>query len=124
MELIAARSRNLAYRAGAALAVFASFATVWANAAVGMIGSEDNLYNLIFIGVLFVALIGAILARFRPGGMMGAMLAAGLAQLAAGAVGAAADPRGGIFSMGFAGMWLLAAALFRNAARDHAAERS
>ena len=38
-ELIVHRSDSLAYRFGAALAVIASFLTVWVNGAVGMIGS-------------------------------------------------------------------------------------
>lgn len=120
-ELIVRRSSSLAYRGGAALAVIAAFMTIWANAAVGMIGSEDNFYNFVFFGVILIALIGAVVARFRPAGMMRAMLATALAQAAAGAVGFTADPRGAVFSMAFAGLWLLAAAAFGSAARkgDH-----
>jgi hypothetical protein len=43
-------------------------------------------------------------------------VAAGGAQLALGAAGLTADTRGAIMSMLFAGIWLLAAAAFRNAA--------
>jgi len=115
-ELIVRKSNNLAYRCGAALAVVAAFLTIWVNGAVGMIGSEGNPYSLVFGGVLLVALLGAILARFEPAGMARAMVGTGLAQAAASAVGLSTDVRGAVLSMGFAGLWLVAAAFFRNAA--------
>ena len=117
-ELIVRRSTRLAYRLGAGLAVVAAFLTIWVNAAVGMIGSEDNPYNLLFGGVLLVALVGSALARLAPAGMAWAMLVTAVAQAVVGAGGLATDPRGAVLSMGFAGLWLVAAALFRSAARD------
>ena len=63
------------------------FLTVWANLAVGMIGSEANPYNLLFGGVLLLALGGSVAARFRPAGMAKAMVIAALAQAALGAFG-------------------------------------
>jgi hypothetical protein len=114
-ELILRKSRSLGYRCGAALAVLAAFLTIWVNGAVGMIGSEDNPYNLLFLGVLLLALAGAILARFQPAGMARTMAAAGVAQAVLSAMGLATDVRGGIFSMTFALLWLLAAALFKAA---------
>jgi hypothetical protein len=117
-ELIVRMSRNHAYRAGAGFALAAAFLIVWANGALGMIRDEDNPYNLLFGGVILVALAGAVAARFAPAGMARAMAAAGLAHLAVAALGAAADPRGAVFSLAFAAPWLLAAALFRKAARD------
>lgn len=116
-ELIVRKSRSLAYRCGAAFAVVAAFLTIWVNGAVGMIGSEGNPYNLLFGGVLIVALIGAVVARFGPAGMARAMVAAAVAQGAVGAVGLPADLLGALLSMAFAGLWLLAAALFWAAAR-------
>jgi hypothetical protein len=116
-ELIVHKSRNLAYRSGAALAVVAAVLTFWVNGAVGMIGSEANSYNLLFGGVLLIALAGAIGARFQPAGMARAMVVAAIAQATVGAFGLPADRLGGILSMGFAGLWLLSAALFLKAAR-------
>ncbi len=117
-EFIVRKSGSLAYRCGAAIALFAAFLNVWVNAAVGMIGSEDNPYNFVFGGVLLVAFTGVIIARFEPGGMARAMLVTAIAQAVAGAFGLATDMFGGVLSMGFAGLWLLAAALFRFAARE------
>jgi hypothetical protein len=108
---------NIAYRAGIAVALAAIFLLVWVNGAVGMIGSENNPYNLLFIGVIVLALAGAVAARFRAAGMARAMIVAAVAQAAVGAAGISADLRGGILSTAFAGLWLLSAALFRQAAR-------
>jgi hypothetical protein len=118
VELAVRASSSVAWRAGAVVAVLAAFLTVWVNLAVGMIGSEGNPYNLLFLGVLVLALAGALLARFRAAGMARAMLAAAIAQAAAGAAGLPNDARGGIFSIGFAVFWLLAAGLFAMAARS------
>ncbi len=117
-EFIVRKAGSVTYRLGAALAVIATFLTIWVNGAVGMIGSEDNAYNLLFLGVPLVALVGAVVARFQRTGMAGAMVAAAVAQVALGAGGLAADPRGGFLSMVFGGLWLLAAALFWVSAQD------
>ncbi|MEA3016639.1 MAG: hypothetical protein QOI38_1361 [Sphingomonadales bacterium] len=115
-ELTVRASDNWAFRGGVAVTLAAAFLTVWVNAAVGMIGAEDNPYNLLFLGVIVLALIGAIVARFRPAGMAAASLVAAVAQAGLGAGGLSTDLRGGILSTGFALLWLLAAALFRKAA--------
>ncbi len=120
-ELTVRLSRNGAYRAGAGFALAASFLIVWANGAVGMIGDEDNPYNLLFIAVIGMALLGAIVARFRAHGMAITMAIAAVAQVIVSCVGMSTDLRGGIFSAAFGGIWLLSAALFWNAARDQAA---
>lgn len=114
---LATRMRGgLFYRGGAALAVIAGFLTIWANLAVGMIGSEDNSFNLIFMGVVALSLIGAGLVRFRAAGMAWVMLAAAAVQLGGSVVGWFSDPRGGVFSAFFAGFWFLSSILFRIAA--------
>lgn len=116
-ELTVRVTRNWWHRAGVGMALAAAFLTIWANGAVGMIGNEDNPYNLLFLAVILLALTGAILARFRPKGMAIAMAAAALAQAAFGIIGAFTDLRGGIFATMFAGLWILAAALLHQAAR-------
>lgn len=117
-ELTVRVSGNRNYRAGVAVALCASFLTVWVNGAVGMIGDEDNPYNLLFLAVIGVALIGSIMARFRPIGMVTAMFFAAFFQGVVAAGGMSTDARGGMLSACFALIWLLSAALFRNAARD------
>jgi hypothetical protein len=121
IEFLVRRSSSLAYRLGAVIALLTVFLTIWVNLAVGMIGSEDNPHNLLFGGVIAVALIGAPLVRFEAAGMARVLILAAVAQAAAGASGLPADPRGGIFSLIFAGPWLLAAALFWSSARSQTA---
>jgi hypothetical protein len=119
-ELVAWLSGNTAYRAAAGVAILAGFLTVWVNLAVGMIGNEDNPYNLLFAGVLALGLSGALFARLQARGMVRAMYATAFAQAAVAGVALVAgwDPRGAVFSMFFVAPWLLSALLFGKAARD------
>jgi hypothetical protein len=123
------RGGSVAYRLGAAVAVLVSFLLVWVNGAVGVIGNEDNPANLMFVGIVLVALAGSALARFEARGMARAMLAAFAltAAIAAAApvVGWGADEPPGATGLamligGFALMWGLSSALFAKAARDQA----
>jgi hypothetical protein len=120
-ELVARGSSNGAYRVAGLAAVAMGFLTIWVNLAVGMIGSDDNPYNAMFLGVLGLALAGSVIARFQAPGMAGAMVAAAVAQAVLGAMGISEDQRGGLLSMLFAIPWLVSAALFRKAARDDGA---
>ncbi len=116
-EVIVRRTVNSSFRAASAVALGTALLTVMVNGAVGMIGSEDNVYNLAFAAVLAVAAGGAAIARFRPRGMALAMASAAIVQAALSVAGMASDPRGGALSVVFAGFWLIAALLFRMAAR-------
>ena len=78
--LVAKRTVNLAYRAGAGVALFAALFLIWANGAVGLIGSEDEPANLMYGGVLAVLIIGAIAVRLRSRGMAITMFATAAAQ--------------------------------------------
>jgi hypothetical protein len=69
-ELAVRMSPNWSYRAGAALGLAAGFFLIWANGAVGYIGSEDNPYNLVFFAVIAVAFGGAVIAGFRARGAL------------------------------------------------------
>lgn len=120
-EVTMRMTRSWACRLAVGFAFAAAFLIVVANGAVGMIGDEDNRYNLLFLGVIGLALFGSGIARFRPAGMALAMLVAGAAQAAIAAGGMAADLRGGVFSAVFAGLWLVSAALFHRAAGEQAA---
>lgn len=133
-ELAAWLSGNTAYRAAFGIALVAGFLTVWVNLAVGMFGSEGHPLNLMFGGVLLLAALGALLARFRAHGMAWAMGATAVAQLLAAGVGLAVgvsvgtDEQGGpplareaLLTACFALPWLASAMLFRKAADTEAA---
>ncbi len=119
-ELATRFTRSIPYRAGVAAALVAAAMIVVVNGAVGMIGDEGNAYNELFLGVIAVALLGAILTRFRARGMAIAMVAAAGTQAVVGLLGLSADPRGAVLSAALAGIWLLPAAFFRAAAREQA----
>lgn len=76
--LLARLGNSAPYRLGMAVAVGAGLLLVWANLAVGLVGSENNPANLLYGAVLVVAFGGAVAARFRPLGMSRAMFAAAL----------------------------------------------
>ena len=125
-ELAVRASGNLSYRIGAAIALATAFLLVWIDLAVGIIGSEDNPLNLIFFGVISIALAGSLAVRFRAAGMARAMAVAALAQAVSGIAVfvldlAANEPPGALGLLllieAFALLWLLSASLFRRAAR-------
>jgi hypothetical protein len=125
MELAVRKSDNLAYRVGAGLAIAAAFGLVWVNLAVGFLGDEGNLANLMFLGVLAVALVGSAIGRFEPGAMARAMFATAAAQVLVGVIGLtaglASPGTDGLYEvvMGtslFTILWLVSAFLFRRAA--------
>jgi hypothetical protein len=116
LELAARSSSDWAWRGGVAFAALSGLMLVWANGAVGMIGNEDNPYNLLFLGLIPLALLGSAIVRFRAAGMAAVMLAAWVGQLAIAAGGFAQDARGGMFSILISATWLFAAASFRIAA--------
>lgn len=116
-ELAARLSDNGFYRAGFGLAVVTGFLITWSNLAVGIIGNEDDIVNLVFFALLGCGFIGAALAGFRAKGMALVMTALGIAQLLISLVafGAGWDFRGATVSLVFVGLWFTSAALFRQA---------
>ena len=126
IELAVARSSSWAYRGAVGLAVASAFLHVWITGAVGIIGSENNPGNLLYLGVVAIAAFGSILALGRAALMAWVMAAAAVAEVLVPVIAYAglADPVGDVlapevFATGvvFTLMWLLAAALFRKAAR-------
>jgi len=79
-ELVSRKMTGVVYRAAVGLALFTTLVLIWANLAVGLIGSENNPANQMYVGVIVVELIGVCLARFRAGGMAIALFATALAQ--------------------------------------------
>jgi hypothetical protein len=113
IEFLVRQPGTLLSRLGGIVVVLTAFLTVWVNLAVGMIGSEDNPYNLLFLGLLGLVLAGAIRVRLVARGMFRLTLFAAAAQAAIGLGGLGTDLRGAIFSTAFAFLWLFSAALFR-----------
>ncbi|SHL17298.1 hypothetical protein [Hymenobacter psychrotolerans] len=126
--LIARKWNSLTYKLAVGVGVAAGLLLVWANAAVGLIGSEHNPANLLYLGVPVVALVGAFVARFQPLGMSKAMFAAALTYVAVTAIalfvwkptGAAAEPNAPMLNVlvangVFAAIWAVSGLLFRRA---------
>lgn len=125
-ELAVRASSDWSYRIGAGLAVLASVLLVWINGAVGIIGSEDNPANLVYLAVIAAVFIGAVATRFRAEGLARVMICAAVLQVLIGAVavmrgwgeGAENWPRPVIvLSIMFALTWLASASLFHRAER-------
>jgi hypothetical protein len=60
---------SIMYRAAVGVAVATALFLVWANLAVGLIGSEDNPANGMYMVVLAIGFLGAIITRLQPRGM-------------------------------------------------------
>lgn len=129
LELAARMSRDWSYRGAAALALLGTFLTIWANLAVGIVGSEDNPANLLFFAALLVGIVGAVIARFRARGMSLAMIATATALGVAFVVavsGPTDEPnvahwRELVGTSVFAALFLGSAALFRKSSRARSA---
>jgi hypothetical protein len=119
-------ARN-AYRAAVGVALAAAFVLVWLSLGVGIIGADGDLANLMYFGVLAVGTMGAIVARFRPRGMVRALFATAFAQALVAAIAL-------IFGLGlpwsppleilvlngfFVALFVGSALLFRHAGREH-----
>ena len=121
------KTDNRAYRFAVGVALAAAFILTWVNGAVGIIGDESDDANMMYFGVLTVGIIGAIIARFQPHGMVRALYATALAQAAVAVIAVTAGlgstapiwPKDILILTGFfVALWLLSAWLFRNAARE------
>jgi hypothetical protein len=109
-----------AYRAGVAVALLASFLTVWTTIV------RDDGTGIGFFLVIMAAAVGGLSAWFRPAGMARTMLGVGVMQALFGVAIATAPstarmPDGSLkallFSTVFTALWLASAAFFRAAAK-------
>ena len=114
-EFLVRVSRDGFYRAGAACALAAIFLTVWSNLAVGIVGNEDNMFNVWYFGVVLLAILGAALVRFRAGGMATVSLLAIACMAVLGVVSGAEGYRIWPQTGFLATPWALAAAFFWHA---------
>ena len=73
-------SSRTTYRAGFALAVGTGLFLIWSALAMGVNGREGDPFDRIYLAVLAVGIVGALVARFQPGGMVRTLLATAAAQ--------------------------------------------
>lgn len=131
--LLSRGAPNTVYRIAAGLALGSTFLMIWANLAVGLIGSGPNAGNLMYMAVVFVAIIGALRARFKPAGMELAMYATAVALVVLAGIavstgmqhypGSSVTEIAGVSGF-FAGLFLVAGSLFRYAARTALPEQA
>ena len=120
-EVLARSAPDFAYLAAAAIAIGTGFLMVWANLAVGIVGDGIHGANLMFFGVVFVAIVATLLARFRAPAMARAMFATAGALVLAVAIamtafGASALEAG--LTMAFVAGWLVSALLYKVSAQQ------
>ena len=120
------KSDNPAYRFAMGVALAAAFLLIWVTGAVGIIGNENNDANTLYFGVLAVGIVGALITRFRPGGMVRTMYAMAIAQVGVAMIALIAGwgstapiwPKDILALTGFfVALWLLSAYLFQKVAR-------
>ena len=125
-RLVARTKGPNTYRFAAAVAIAATLLLIWMNLAVGLIGSENHPANLMYLGVIAVAITGAGIARFEAQGMARALFATamahtmvlvialmtGLAEITGNSVSAMVNING-FFIL----LFLVSALLFRHTAR-------
>ena len=119
-EIAERASGSRAYRAGVAVALMASFLTVWTTIV------RDDGTGIGFLLLIMAAAVGGFSAWFRPAGMARTMLGVAIMQaflgLAIATAPSTASVPGGpfkilVFSGFFAAIWLISAAFFRAAAK-------
>jgi len=135
LELVVRASRSWSYRLGAAVALVTSFLIIWANLAVGLIGSENNPANDLYFLVILLGIAAAAIGRFRPLAMANAMILTAVGHLLVTLVALMlrSDEPGVpaavrlieiVGNLVFAGLYLGSAWLFRRASRDQSSSSS
>lgn len=122
--LIRFMPENRPYRLGLILAIAATFLTFWVNGAVGIIGSENNEANMMYVAIILIALVGSALSRFQPAGMarVGMVNAIGMVVIAVLALVFDVGVTGPVWPLDvvwitafFAGLWAGSTWFFRQA---------
>lgn len=78
--LITHNSKSAAYKIATGFGLFTGFFLIWVNGAVGIIGSENNDFNLYYFIVIAVGLLGVFASRFKAKGMGFAMIGMAITQ--------------------------------------------
>lgn len=126
-KIVSGNIKNFEYRAAVGVAVGTGLLLVWTNLAVGLIGSEDNPANWMYVGVLAAGSLGAIIMRLQPKGMARVLFALAIIQMLISLIALIAglhlSPESSIVEIlgvngFFAVLWSGSALLFRNAAKE------
>ena len=117
VELVSRLNAGVTYLGGFGLLLLGMMLLAWINLAVGVIGSEDHPGNQMFLALPVIALLGALIFRFRPRGLAMTMTAVAAGQFAI-AVIAYVSGMAFIFPMtgAFIAVWMTSAWLFRKSA--------
>ena len=126
VELAVRRSSKAIYRWAIALAGLGAFVVVWVNLAVGIVASEDNDYNAVFMAIILATVLASAFVRLRARAMARILPVTAVALLVALGVGQMLgsdelrDTRLAEWTgvTLFAGIFALSAMLFRDAAAE------
>lgn len=125
--LITRKSGNIAYQVAVGVTLATALFLLWTNLAVGLVGSEDNPFNLVYFGVLGVGIIGSFLARFQSQAMERTLFATAAAQALVAFIalilGEHHSPVSSVTEIVmvngfFVFLWIVSGMLFRHAARE------
>lgn len=84
--LLTRSSVNILNRLAVAFAIGSTFFLIWANLAVGLIGSGPNPANFMYTGVVAIVIFGTFLFRFSAKGMERVMFAAAISLVLFGVI--------------------------------------
>lgn len=128
--LLTRQAANVVYRIAAAAGLGATLLMVWANLAVGLIGSGPHLGNLMYLGVLAVGITGTVRSHLGARGMERSMYAMALSLILLAGIALAAgmhrypgSSAGEVIGVNafFAALFAISGVLFRYAAlKQHA----
>ena len=126
-QLVSRKSSGMMYKSATGLAVLTGLLLIWANLAVGIIGTEDNPINVFYLGVPAIALVSGLFVRFKPYGLYVSMIITALFQAAIAimvlAGGYYESPPSSVIeiisiNVFFILLWLASAALYRQASPE------
>lgn len=80
-KLVTGKAGSTVYRVAVGFALASGLFLIWSNLAVGIVGSEDNLFNLFYFVLPIAGIIGAIIVRFESHGLATTMFAVTFIQL-------------------------------------------
>lgn len=118
-------SRTIVYASAVALALVTALLPFYVELAVGIVDPPGGPTVTLGIGVMFIGIIGALIARFEPEGMARALIATAVAQALVAVVSLMVEPAHpaspplevlGVHAI-FVVLFLGSARLFRQAAR-------